>query len=119
MTRRLQGGEPTPYAIQDDPTIYTVEEKLGEDLLQRWIVEVLRPIIVALFAQRSIKALVGADQFIYWERGNPRKKLAPGIYVLPGLDPNTRVTAWKVWETGIVPSFALEITGVNAAKDMR
>jgi hypothetical protein len=101
-----------------DPTVYPVEEKVGEDLLQRLIVELLRPLIVALFALRGKKALVGADQFIYWEQHNPRKVVAPDIYVLPGVGPRTRVKAWKVWETGIVPSFALEVMGDDERKDV-
>jgi Uma2 family endonuclease len=101
-----------------DPTVYPVEEKVGEDLLQRFIVEMLRPLIAALFAKQGRKALVGADQFIYWEQHNPRKAVAPDVYVLPGLDPRTRVKAWKVWETGIAPSFALEVMSDDERKDV-
>ena len=91
---------------------------MGEDLLQRFIVEMLRPLIAALFAKQGRKALVGADQFIYWEQHNPRKAVAPDVYVLPGLDPRTRVKAWKVWEGGIVPSFALEVMSDDERKDV-
>jgi Uma2 family endonuclease len=101
-----------------DPTVYPVEEMVGEDLLQRLIIELLRPLIVALFAKRNKKALVGADQFIYWERYNARKVVAPDLYVLPGVDSHQRVKAWKVWETGIVPSFALEVMGDDERKDV-
>ena len=101
-----------------DPTVYPVEEQVGEDLLQRWIVDTLWPLIAALFAKRGKNALVGADQFIYWEQYNPRKVVAPDLYVLPGVDPSTRVKAWKVWETGIVPSFALEVMSGDDTKDV-
>lgn len=101
-----------------DPTIYPVEDDVGEDLLQTLILEVLRPLIVALFAAREERALVGADQYIYWEKHNPRKVVAPDIYVLPGVDPRSRVKSWKVWDTGIVPSFALEVMGDDERKDV-
>jgi Uma2 family endonuclease len=105
-------------AARKDPTVYPVEDDVGEDLLQTLIAEMLRPLIAALFAKRGEKALVGADQYIYWQQYAPRKVVAPDIYVLPGVDPDTRVRSWKVWETGIVPSFALEIVSADDKKDV-
>ena len=101
-----------------DPTVYPVEDDVGEDLLQTLILEMLRPLIVALFAMRGKRALVGADQYIYWEKHNPLKAVAPDIYVLRGVDPRTRVKSWKVWETGVVPSFALEVMSDDERKDV-
>jgi hypothetical protein len=44
--------------------------------------------------------------------------VAPDLYVLPGVAPGTRVRTWKkVWETGIVPSFALEVVSSDVDKD--
>jgi hypothetical protein len=100
----------------NDPTVYPVEDDVGEHLLQTLIAEMLRPLIAALLAKRGEKALVGADQYIYWQQYAPRKVVAPDIYVLPGVDPDTRVRSWKVWETGIVPSFALEIVLADEKK---
>jgi Uma2 family endonuclease len=37
--------------------------------------------------------------------------------VLPGVAPGTRVRSWKVWKTGVVPSFALEIVSRDVEKD--
>jgi hypothetical protein len=100
-----------------DPTIYPIEEKMGEDLLQCWIVELLRPLVERWLRQRGVRALVGADQFIYYERHNPLLRVAPDVYVLPGVRADTRVPSWKTWEKGIVPSFALEIVSKNWEKD--
>jgi Uma2 family endonuclease len=100
-----------------DPTIYPVEEKVGEDILQRWIVELLRPLIERWLNQRGVEALVGADQFIYHQQHNPTLRVAPDIYVLPGVPPHARVTSWKIWDRGIVPSFALEIVSRDWEKD--
>jgi len=101
-----------------DPTVYPVEEDVGEDSLQTFILETLRPLIASLFAWRGKKAFVGSDQFIYWEQYNPRKVVAPDLYVLPGVAPETRVPVWKVWETRVVPSFALEIMSEDQRKDV-
>jgi len=100
-----------------DPTFYPVEEKVGEDLLQRWIMELLRPLVERWLASRKVLALVGADQFIYYRQHAPTVRVSPDIYVLPGVRPGTRVPSWKTWETGIVPSFAFEIVSKDWEKD--
>ena len=108
----------SPKAPQGpDPTIYPVEEKVGEDILQRWIVELLRPLVEHWFATRKVRALVGADQFIYYKQHGPTERVSPDVYVLPGVRPDTRVPSWKTWETGIVPSFAFEIVSKDWEKD--
>jgi hypothetical protein len=100
-----------------DPTVYPVSDDVGEDLLLRLIAEMLRPLLAAFLASRGVKALVGADQFIYWEQFEPTRTIAPDVYVLPGVAPEERVRSWKVWETGVVPSFALEIVSGDLQKD--
>jgi Uma2 family endonuclease len=100
-----------------DPTVYPVEEKVGEDMLQRWIAELLRPLVERWFKHRRVRAFAGADQFIYYRQHTPTERLSPDIYVLPGLPADTRVTSWKIWETGIVPSFGLEIVSKDWLKD--
>jgi Uma2 family endonuclease len=100
-----------------DPTVYPVEEKVGEDILQRWIIELLRPQLQRWLEQRNVKAFVGADQFVYWKQYDPHKRVAPDLYVLPGVAPTTWVRSWKTWETGIAPSFSLEIVSTDWEKD--
>ena len=104
-------------APAEDPTIYPVEERVGEDILQRWIVELLRPLIERWFASKGERVFVGADQFIYFEQHNPHRRVAPDVYVLPGVPPDTVVRSWKVWETGIVPCFAFEVVSTDWEKD--
>ncbi len=104
-------------ARRSDPTVYSVEEKVGEDILQRWIVELLRPLLQRWLDQRGGEALVGADQFVYWKQHDPHKRVAPDLYVLPGVSPATHVRSWKTWETGIAPSFTLEIVSSDWEKD--
>jgi Putative restriction endonuclease len=63
---------------------------------------------------------VGADQFIYWVQHRPQKVVAPDVYVLPGVPREARVPCVKVWEAGLVPSFALEIVSPSSVeKDYR
>ncbi|HET9952883.1 MAG TPA: Uma2 family endonuclease [Polyangiaceae bacterium] len=107
----------TPAPSPDDPTVYPVEEPVGEDILQCWMLEVLRPLIERWVAERRTPCLVGSDQFIYFEKGQVSKRIAPDIYLLPGVPPNTRIPSWKIWESGIRPSFALEICSLDWHKD--
>jgi len=108
-------GEPVRGAV--DATFYPVTEKVGEDFLQRLIMELLRPLVERWFRECRRTALVGADQFIYWEQFNARKAVSPDVYVLLGVEPRTPVTAWKVWESGIVPAFAFEVVSSDRLKD--
>jgi hypothetical protein len=92
-----------------DPTFYPTEEKVGQDTLQMFILELLRPLVERWYASLGKPTFVGADQFIYYERFHPKKVVGPDLYVLPGVPPGKRIKSWKVWKTGIVPSFALEV----------
>ena len=98
-----------PRRTDDDPTFYPVEEKVGQDTLQMLILEQLRPLTERWYEIRGKPTFVGQDQFVYYKRRYPKKVVAPDLYVLPGVPPGRRVKSWKVWETGIVPSFALEV----------
>ncbi len=92
-----------------DPTFYPVEKKMGEDSLQTWIVELLRPLIERWYGRsvgrgswgRTSSSIIGSSIL---PRSWPQD-----VYVLPGVPPGRRVRSWKVWETGIAPSFALEV----------
>ncbi|MBI4517986.1 MAG: Uma2 family endonuclease [Deltaproteobacteria bacterium] len=101
-----------------DPTIYPEEERVGESMLQRWILELLRPLLAWwLNVRHERTAFVGADQFIYWRQYDSSARVAPDLYVLPGVDPLTAVRTWKLWLDRVVPSFALEIVSEAWEKD--
>jgi Uma2 family endonuclease len=86
---------------------------MGEHTLQRWIIELLRPLIERWFAHLGKPRFVGADQFIYYRQYDATSVVAPDVYVMPGVKPGTTVPSWKIWETGIVPSFALEVVSAD------
>jgi Uma2 family endonuclease len=97
--------------------IYPETDDMGEHELQRLIAELLRPMLARFLAERGVVAHAGADQFFYWEEGAPTRRLAPDIYVLPGVPQERVIRSWKTWETGIVPSFVLEVASDSIAKD--
>jgi hypothetical protein len=90
---------------------------MGEHEIQRLIAELLRPLLERYLVQQGRPAHVGADQFIYWEENQPTCRLAPDVYVLPGVARDVVISSWKTWETGVVPSFALEVVGSSIQKD--
>jgi len=74
-----------------------------------------RPLLQSFFDARHIKAFVGANQFFYFVRGDPTARVLPSVYVMPGmsLDELGYIGCWKTWQTGINPSFALEIVSIH------
>ncbi len=103
-----------------DPTIYPVEVRVGESMLQRRIVELLRPLVEWwLNVRRGIRAFVGADQFIYWRQYDPHATVAPDVYVIPGVDPNLQPKSWKLWLDKVAPSLAIELVSDEWEKDYR
>lgn len=95
---------------------YPETDHMGEDFLQRLIAEELRPLIARWFRSRRVRAFTGADQFLYWVEGDPTKRAAPDVYVLPKVDPGAVPASWQLWEVG-PPSFALEIVSRDVGKD--
>jgi len=97
--------------------VYPETDEMGENALHRLIAELLRPMLARFFAERGVTANVGANQFVYWAPGHPTKRIAPDVYVLPGIDPDVAVPSWKTWETGVAPSFVLEVASDDYSKD--
>lgn len=61
---------------------------------------------------------VGANMLVYDEPGNPRRHLAPDVFVVFGV-PNHRRDLFKIWEEK-PPSFVLEVTSKSTRReDMR
>jgi len=60
-------------------------------------------------------AMIGSDQFVYWDSSNPRACLAPDAFVRFGT-PNADFDSWKAWERG-VPQVAVEIISDSDASE--
>jgi Uma2 family endonuclease len=95
------------------------DDNMGEGSLQRFLSELLRPLLERLLAARGQPTFVGADQYIGLDPHDPRSVVAPDVYILPGVEPGEDFDFWKVWQTGIVPSFALEIVSSRKGKDYK
>lgn len=101
----------------DDAVEYPVTDDMGEHLLQRLIANLLRTLVEHWLRAKRRVATVGANQFVYWRQGDPRKCRAPDVYVIEGvvLSPE-QVGVWKTWE-GHAPSFAFEVASDDRVKD--
>lgn len=103
----------------EEPFEYPETDDLGEGILQRLIMELLRPLVERYLAERGVRAFTGADQFFYWKQKDTAKRIAPDVYVLHG-KPATLdepVGSWLVWELERPPAFALEVVGRDVGKD--
>ena len=109
--------EPARRPDAPDPTFYPVSEKVPDPPLNRKIGVLLEQLVARWLAERGERAYVGGDQFIYWVQYQPTRAVAPDVYVLPGVDPETDVRAWKLWEYGVVPSLVVEVVGLDVRKD--
>ena len=99
------------------PVVYPETDDMGEHELQRFITELLRPMIEAYLRERGIVAHAGADTFFYYVEGDPGCRFAPDLYVLEGVPQDLAVASWKLWEGTPAPRFALEIVSRDVAKD--
>lgn len=106
-------------ALDEDPTFYPEEEKLGEDVVQTLVAEAFRPLLKRYVDELGVRAFVGADQLMYYVQGDPTACVSPDVYVMPGewlVNEVDRIGSWKKWECGVVPSFALEIMSLHNKK---
>jgi len=61
------------------------------------------------------RAIVGSDQFLYWDPTDPKQCLAPDVLVWLGA-PDRPFASWKVWERG-APHLAIEVVSESDTRD--
>ena len=59
---------------------------------------------------------VSGDLLIYYEEGDPRKSIAPDIFVVFGVR-NRERQDYKLWEEGQAPAFVLEVASPSTWRD--
>lgn len=111
----------------DDPTIYPDSEVILRDEVETDIASELRAVLKRYLAERGRACFVGSDSFIYWVKGDITACVAPDVYILPEIPPNTKPRklveskgqgTWRTWIHPAVPSFALEVKAFgNPRKD--
>lgn len=59
--------------------VYPETDRMGEHEIQRFIAELLRPMIAHYLARRGVVAHAGADTFLYYREGDPTVRVAPDV----------------------------------------
>jgi Uma2 family endonuclease len=70
-------------------------------------------LFMILTHELAARARIGSDQFVYWNAKDPRRCLAPDVFVKLG-GPDERFDSWKTWVRG-TPEVAVEILSENEA----
>jgi Uma2 family endonuclease len=81
----------------------------------KWHLELKTLVYQFLKVAFADQALIGCDQFVYWDAANPRMCLAPDAFLRFG-GPDELFGSWKVWERG-APHVAVEIISDHDALD--
>ncbi len=76
-------------------------------------------LLLEFFKDRE-DVLILADQFWYWEKGNPKARLAPDVAVIPGVGREPPRRSYRMWLEGNTPPAAIfEISSKKTiAKDL-
>jgi Uma2 family endonuclease len=56
------------------------------------------------------------NQFLYYEQGQPSKRVAPDVFVIFDVEPGGRDN-YKIWEEGSVPSITFEMTSPSTKRE--
>jgi Uma2 family endonuclease len=100
------------YVRPPCPVIFPVEEEVPESKRH---LEIRTALYLILKLAMADHAVLGSDQFVYWDPTNPRACLAPDLLVKVGR-PDEDFDTWKVWERG-APDLAVEIASRSDAPE--
>jgi hypothetical protein len=70
-------------------------DHMGESILQVFIRQLLRPLIERYLRERGVRAFVGANQFFYYNQDDISQRVAPDVYVLPGIEGPRDERVWR------------------------
>jgi len=59
---------------------------------------------------------VGGDMFLYYVEGDPKKVVAPDVFVVLGVPKRKRRT-YKLWEEGLPPNLVIEVTSASTRQE--
>lgn len=66
--------------------------------------------------RRRPDVFVGGDLLMYYERGNPARRVAPDVFVIFGVPDHHRMS-YKLWEEGKAPDFVLEVSSESTWRE--
>lgn len=101
-------GPPPRSATEDDPLYPCSDGKpMAENDWQLWaIIRLISSLGLHYRDRPDVQA--GGNNLIYYEEGDPAKRIAPDVYVAFDV-PKRKRMVYKVWEEGKAPDFVLEV----------
>ena len=84
-----------------------IEGEMGETAIHYKIISLFYTLLESFFAARK-DITVAANLMVYYEERNPKKWLAPDVYVCFGAENKLRRT-FKIWEEGVFPQVIFEV----------
>ncbi|HKQ70473.1 MAG TPA: Uma2 family endonuclease [Polyangiaceae bacterium] len=95
------------------PIVFPVEAEVPEGKRHLRLRTFLFQLLEFALGQESS---IGSEQFVYWNARDPRRCLAPDVFVRLGV-PDSTFDTWKTWERGGAPELAVEIVSRSDAPD--
>ena len=91
-------------------TIYPESDgkPMAETDIDRQLLSVL-VFTLETFFQSQPDVYVSGNLLIYYVEGNPKKRIAPDVFVVRGVDKWPR-QIYKLWEEGVAPQVVIELT---------
>ncbi len=114
----LSSAPVTALAVRrPSPVLYPETDDMGENELQWFMSHLLQAQIEAWLKRRRVIAHAGGNTFLYYVKGDTARRIAPDVYVLPGIPQSKLGKVWKLWELDAPPTLAVEIVSNDKGKD--
>ena len=100
----------------DDAVFYPTSDgqPMAETALhRRCMVDVADTLELWFRKQGRDDVYVGSNNFLYYERGNPRAVVAPDVYVVVGAPAHPPRDTYMLWKEPKGPDFVLEVTSAS------
>ncbi|RKU31610.1 Uma2 family endonuclease [Candidatus Poribacteria bacterium] len=103
--------------IQSAPTIFYPEsdgKPMAETEVHRDLMIDFIQILKDYFINEDV--CVSGNMFMYYEEGDPKKSVAPDVFVVCGIEKKQR-RIYRIWEEGRSPDFILEVASPSTFPD--
>ena len=105
--------------LLDDGVVYPTsdDQPMAESAIhRRCMIDVADTLELWFKKHGRDNVCVGSNNFLYYERGNPRAMVAPDVYVVVGAPAGLRDT-YMLWNEPKGPDFVLEVTSKSTRGD--
>jgi Uma2 family endonuclease len=83
------------------------------DVHRDWMVRLIELLKFFFLGKR---VYVSGNLLIYYMEGDPKKSVAPDVFVVKNSDPGRR-RIFKIWEEGVGPVFVMEVTSKKTRRE--